>query len=164
VPHVACLGNSFLTCDLWALRREHWDLMWPLKPQWWHIRGRLMVGNFWVASAVAGISPPITSSFLSLMVVGGSETVGLTKTILEVEGISEEQATNPSPDLPIGLFWIDIIWVSFSSVTLSNCSCVSNSFSSRSCILSISELLSVCKLFSSWMCYLRVSLYFSNST
>jgi hypothetical protein len=39
----------------------------------------------------------------SLTVVGGSETVGLTKTVLEVEGISEEEATYPSPVLFVGL-------------------------------------------------------------
>jgi hypothetical protein len=46
-----------------------------------------------VASAVARISPPITSFLLSLMVVGGSGTVGLTKTVLEVKGILNEEAT-----------------------------------------------------------------------
>jgi hypothetical protein len=58
--------------------------------------------------------------------------MGLTNIVLEVEGISEEETTNQSPILFVGLFWIDSIWVSFSSVTLSNCSCVSSSFSSRS--------------------------------
>jgi hypothetical protein len=46
-----------------------------------------------VPFAVAGISPPITSFLLSLTMVGGLETVGLTKTVLEVEGISKEEAT-----------------------------------------------------------------------
>jgi hypothetical protein len=58
--------------------------------------------------------------------------VGLTKIVLEVEGISEEETTYPSPVLSVGLFWIDNIWVSFSLVTLSNCSYVFSSFSSRS--------------------------------
>jgi hypothetical protein len=68
-----------------------------------------------VASSVTGISPPITSFLLSLTVVGGSGTVVLTKIVLEVEGISEEEATYPSPVLSVRLFWIDNIWVSFSS-------------------------------------------------
>jgi hypothetical protein len=68
-----------------------------------------------VASSVTGISPPITSFLLSLTVVGGSGTVGLTKIVLEGEGISEEEATYPSPVLSVRLFWIDNIWVSFSS-------------------------------------------------
>jgi len=33
--------------------------------------------------------------------------VGLTKTVLEVEGMSEGRATYPSPVLSVGLFWID---------------------------------------------------------
>jgi hypothetical protein len=36
-------------------------------------------------------------------------TVDLTKTVLEVEGMSEEEATYPSPVLSVGLFWIDTI-------------------------------------------------------
>jgi hypothetical protein len=98
---------------------------------------------------VIGISSPITSFPLSTTVSGGSWTVGLTKTVLDVEGMSEGGATYLSPVLSVGLLWINNIWLSFSSVTLSNCSCVSSSFSSRSCILSSSELFSVCKLFSS---------------
>jgi hypothetical protein len=98
---------------------------------------------------VTGTSPLILSFPLSTTVGGGSGTVGLTKTILEVEGMSEEEATYPSPVLSVGLFWIDSIRVSFSSVTLSNCSCVSSNFSSSPCILSSSELFSVYKLFSS---------------
>jgi hypothetical protein len=68
-----------------------------------------------VASSVNGISPPITSFLLSLKVVGGSGTVGLIKIVLEVEDILEEEATYPSPVLFVRLFWIDNIWVSFSS-------------------------------------------------
>jgi hypothetical protein len=101
---------------------------------------------------MTGISPTITSFPLSMTVSGGSGTVGLTKIVLEVKGMSEGGATYPSPILSVGLFWIDSIWVSFSLVTLSNCTvctCVSSSFSSRSCILSSSVLFSVCKLFSS---------------
>jgi hypothetical protein len=85
-----------------------------------------------VAYVVAEISPLITSFRLSLTVVRGSRIVGLTKTVVEVEGISEEEVTYPSLVLFVGLFWIDIIWVSFSSMILSNSSCVSNSFSSIS--------------------------------
>jgi hypothetical protein len=96
---------------------------------------------------VIGISPPITCFPLSPTMSGGSGIVGLTKTILEVEGMSERGATYPSPVLSVGLFWIDSIWVSLSSVTLSNCSYVSSSFSSSSCILSSRELFSVYKLF-----------------
>jgi hypothetical protein len=69
---------------------------------------------------VIGISPPITSFPLSTMVSEGMETVSLTKTVLEVEGMLEGGATYPSLVLSVGLFWIDSIWVSFSSVTLSN--------------------------------------------
>jgi hypothetical protein len=53
---------------------------------------------------VTGISPPITSFPLSTTVSGGSRTVGLTNTILEVEGISEGGATYPSLVLSVGLF------------------------------------------------------------
>jgi len=52
-----------------------------------------------VASAVAEISPQIASFCLSLIVVGGSGTVGLKKQVIEVEGISKEEATYPSPVL-----------------------------------------------------------------
>jgi hypothetical protein len=57
-----------------------------------------------VALALAGTSPTITSFPLSRQTDGGSRTVGLTNTVLEVEGISEEQATYPSPILSVGLF------------------------------------------------------------
>jgi len=57
-----------------------------------------------VALALAGTSPTITSFPLSRHTDGGSRTVGLTNTVLEVEGISEEQATYPSPILSVGLF------------------------------------------------------------
>jgi hypothetical protein len=40
-----------------------------------------------VSFAIAGISPPITSFPLSMPVFEGSGTVGLTNTVLEVEGI-----------------------------------------------------------------------------
>jgi len=53
---------------------------------------------------VTGTSPSILSFPLSLLVDGGSGIVGLTKTILEVEGSSEEKATYPSPILSVGLF------------------------------------------------------------
>jgi hypothetical protein len=73
-----------------------------------------------------------TNNFpLSKQTNGGLGTVGLTNTVLEVDGILEEEATYPSLVLSVGLFWIDSMWVSFSSVTLFNCSFVSNSFSSR---------------------------------
>jgi hypothetical protein len=45
---------------------------------------------------VIGISPPITPFPLSTTVSGGSGTVGLTKIVLEVEGMSEGGATYPS--------------------------------------------------------------------
>lgn len=67
-----------------------------------------------------GISPLIMSFPLSTTVGGGSGTVGLTKTVLEVEGMSERRDTYLSPVLFVGLFWIDSILVSFSSMTLSN--------------------------------------------
>jgi hypothetical protein len=74
-----------------------------------------------VAFALAGTSPPITSFPLSMQTHGGSGTVGLTNTILEVKGILEEEATYPSPILSVGLFKIDSIWVSFSSLTSLTC-------------------------------------------
>jgi hypothetical protein len=85
-----------------------------------------------VAFAIAGASPPLTSFPLSTQASGGSGNVSLTNTVLEVEGISKVEATYPSPVLSVGLFYIDSMSVSFSSVTLSNYSCVSNNFSSRS--------------------------------
>jgi hypothetical protein len=77
-----------------------------------------------VAFAIAETSPPITSFPLSIQVVGGLGTMGLINTVLEVEGISKEEATYSSPILSVGLFWIDNMWISISSVTLSNCSYV----------------------------------------
>lgn len=53
------------------------------------------------------ISPLILSFPLSSIVVGGSRTIGLRKTVLEVEGVSEGGATYPRPVLSVGLFWID---------------------------------------------------------
>jgi hypothetical protein len=58
---------------------------------------------------VTGISPLITSFPLSMTVSGSSGTMGFTKTVLEVEGMSEGGATHPSPILSVGLFWIDSI-------------------------------------------------------
>jgi hypothetical protein len=104
-----------------------------------------MVGTF----LVIVVSSLILSFLLSSTVGVGSGIVGLTKTVLEVEGISEGGATYPSPVLLVGLLWIDSMRVSFSSVTLSNCSYVSSSFSSNPCILSGNELFLVCKLFRS---------------
>jgi hypothetical protein len=51
-----------------------------------------------------GISPPIMSFPLSMIVSGGSGTMGLTKTVLEVEGMSEGEATYLSQVLSIRLF------------------------------------------------------------
>jgi hypothetical protein len=90
-------------------------------------------------------------------------TVGGTNTVFEEEGTSEEEATYPRPVLSCGLFWMDSIRVSFSSVTLSSWSCVSSSFSSSSCILSSNELFSVCRLFKSLTYCFQPSLSFSNS-
>jgi hypothetical protein len=53
---------------------------------------------------VIGISPPIMFFPLSITMRGGSRTVGLTKTVLEVEGMSEGGATYPSPVSSVGLF------------------------------------------------------------
>jgi hypothetical protein len=62
----------------------------------------------------------LTLSFLLSSTVGrGSGTVGFTNTVFEV-GASEEGATYPRPVLSVGLFWMDNIQVSFSSVTLSS--------------------------------------------
>jgi len=57
-----------------------------------------------VASVVAEISPAITSFRLSMMVVGGSGTMGLTNTVITVEGISEGEVTYLSPVLSVGIF------------------------------------------------------------
>jgi len=75
----------------------------------------------------------LTLSFPLSSVVGGSSgTAGLTITVLEVEGVLVGGATYPRPVLSVGLFCIDSIRVSFLSMTLSNWSCVSSSFSSSS--------------------------------
>lgn len=100
VPKFACLGTSFLTFDLCALKGEHWGRTCLLRPQWWHMGGRLMVGSF----LVYGISSLIMSFPLSTTVSGGSGTVGLTKIVLEVEGMSEGGAIYPSPVLSVELF------------------------------------------------------------
>jgi hypothetical protein len=47
------------------------------------------------------------------------DTHHLTNIVLEVEGILVEKATYSSLVLSVGLFWIDRMWVSFSSTTLS---------------------------------------------
>jgi hypothetical protein len=97
---------------------------------------------------------PETSSLIlsfpfSSAMGGGYGIASLTKTVFEVEGESEKGVTYPRPVLLVGLFCIDTIQVSFSSVTLSSWRCVSSSFSSSSCILCSNELFSVCKLFKS---------------
>jgi hypothetical protein len=51
---------------------------------------------------VTGRSPLIMSFPLPTVVGGGSRTVGLTKTVLEVEGMSKGGATFPSPVLSAG--------------------------------------------------------------
>jgi hypothetical protein len=52
---------------------------------------------------VTKTSPLILSFPLSLIVVGGLGTVGITKTVLEV-GVLEEEATYRSQVLSVGLF------------------------------------------------------------
>jgi hypothetical protein len=69
---------------------------------------------------VLGTSSLTLSFPLSSIVGGGFETVGFTNTVFEVEGTSEEEATYSIPVLSVGLFWMDNIQVSFSSVTLSS--------------------------------------------
>jgi hypothetical protein len=81
---------------------------------------------------VPGTSSLILSFPLSSSMGGGSGTAGLTNTVLEVEGVSVGGATYPRPVLSVGLFCIDSIRVSFSSMTLSSWRCVSSSFSSSS--------------------------------
>jgi hypothetical protein len=56
---------------------------------------------------VTNRSPLIISFPLSMTMGGGSRTVGLTKTVLEVKGMSKGGATYPSPVLCVRLFWID---------------------------------------------------------
>jgi hypothetical protein len=53
---------------------------------------------------VTGISPLIMSFPLSKTLGGDSGTVDLTKTVLEVEGMSEGGATYSSPVLSVELF------------------------------------------------------------
>jgi hypothetical protein len=55
-------------------------------------------------SASTRPSPPMTTFLLSTQAGGGSGTVGLTNTVYEVKGISEVEATYPSPILLVGLF------------------------------------------------------------
>jgi hypothetical protein len=63
----------------------------------------------------------LTLSFpLSSIVGGGSGTEDFTNTVFEEEGASEEGATYPRSVLSVGLFLIDSIRVSFSSMTLSS--------------------------------------------
>jgi len=57
-----------------------------------------------VGSATIGTSTPMTAFPLSTQAGGGSGTVGLKNTVLEVEWISEVEATYPSPVLSVGLF------------------------------------------------------------
>jgi hypothetical protein len=56
-----------------------------------------------VAFVIAEVSPPMTSFPLSSQAGGGSGNVGLTNTVLEVEGISEVEATYLSPVLSVGI-------------------------------------------------------------
>jgi hypothetical protein len=57
-----------------------------------------------VAFVIAETSPTMTAFPLSTQVGGRSGTVGLTNTILEVEGISEVGATYLSSVLSVELF------------------------------------------------------------
>jgi hypothetical protein len=59
-----------------------------------------MVGSF----SLIRISPLIISFPLSTNMGGGLGTVGLTKTVLKVEGMSEGGATYSSPVLSVGCF------------------------------------------------------------
>jgi len=74
-------------------------------------------------SASTGPSPPMIAFPLSMQAGGGLRIMGLKKIVFEVEWILEEEGIYPSPVLLVG---------HFSSVILSNYSCVSNNFSSRS--------------------------------
>jgi hypothetical protein len=60
----------------------------------------LMEGGFWVP----GTSPLILSFPSSSTVGRGSRIAGLTKTVLEEEGISKVGATYQRPVLLVGLF------------------------------------------------------------
>jgi len=66
--------------------------------------GLLFIGGFLMILALIGPFPPMIVFALSTQAGGGSGTVGLTNTIFEVEGISEVEATNPSPVLSVGHF------------------------------------------------------------
>jgi hypothetical protein len=138
VTWLACQGFSFLTFALCAFRREHWGRTCPLKPQWWHIRDLLVEGGFWVPW-----TSPLSLSFpLSSTVGGGSGTVGLKKTVLEVEGVSVGGATYPRPVCRLGSSELIACESAFHR-WLSNWSCVSSNFSSSSCIFRSKELSSV---------------------
>jgi hypothetical protein len=63
--------------------------------------GLLLVGGFLIGSSVILTSPPMTTFLLSIQAGGGSETVGLTNTVLDEDEVSEVDATYPNPVLSI---------------------------------------------------------------
>jgi hypothetical protein len=63
--------------------------------------GLLLVGGFLTSSVITRSSISMTAFSLSTQASGGSRTVGLTNTVFEVEGISEVEATYPSPVLSV---------------------------------------------------------------
>jgi hypothetical protein len=63
--------------------------------------GLLLVGGFLTSSVITRSSLSMTAFSLSTQASGGSRTVGLTNTVFEVEGISEVEATYPSPVLSV---------------------------------------------------------------
>jgi hypothetical protein len=68
------------------------------------VGGLLLVGDFLTGSVAAITSPPIISFPLSTQAGKGSRTVGLTNIVLDVEAISEIEATYLSLILLDGLF------------------------------------------------------------
>jgi hypothetical protein len=68
------------------------------------VGGLLLVRDFLTGSAATIISPLIIPFPLSTQASGGSRTVGLTNTVLEVAAILEVEATYPSSVLSDGHF------------------------------------------------------------
>jgi hypothetical protein len=75
-----------------------------------------------------------TNYFISFIHAGGwrLKDCGFDKYSLRSRGDIRGRSYIPEFGFISWTFWIDSMWVSFSSVTLSNCSYVSNSFSSSS--------------------------------
>jgi hypothetical protein len=162
--HMGVLGASHFFF-YWTYQCGQFGLMCPSMPQWWHVGGFLLIGSLIRGWGLKATSPSITAFPLSILGGGDSGITGLTEMVLEVDGVSEiEVGTYPSPVLSVGHFWMESMWVSFSSETLSSCNCVSSSLSSKSLFFMRIEVFLVLRLFSSSTYCLYFSLSFRNST